>query len=173
MPADGIEITVDTRAVEKALLALPMKMRGPAMTKALRDAGQIMLDAVVAHTPERTDEEMPNSNSLPPGILKADMHMQVILGDTPAVKVGPTSIAGHVARWQNNGWVLTSHGRSKRSRTKIRAIPGKHFLEAAFDETAETAINVFALTLADAVFGTGSELEGAGPENTSLDVDFD
>jgi hypothetical protein len=172
---DTIDLILDTREMDAALKALPAKLAERAMRAALHAAGDVMLDAVVAHTPERTDEEMPNSDSLPPGILKADMHTEVLVGGSyaPRVKVGPSKIAGHVARWQNNGYTLTSHGRSKSGRRAIRAIAGQHFLEAGFDESAETAVNMFCATLGDELFGAGAELENARPNDNSFDVEFD
>ena len=172
---DGVEFVVDTRELDAALTALPRKLAGAAMRAALQAAGDVMLEAIEAHTPERTDEETPDSTSLGPGILKADMHTEIQVNSKfmPRVKVGPSSIAGHVARWQNNGYNLTTHRRSRAGRKVIRAIPGKHFLEAGFDESAETAVDVFCATLADEVFGTGAGSEGAGPEGNSRDVEFD
>ena len=85
-------------------------------------------------------------------------------------KLGKANKTGRVAYWQNNGWTLTGHG-NWRSRKAIRAIPGKHFLEAAFDESAETATNVFLATLADGLFGTNEGLDA--PEWNSHDVEFD
>ncbi len=161
--ADVIDFSVDTRDFEKALKALPKKLREVAMQHALQAAGDVMLDPIVALTPERTDEEMPNSNALTPGIAKADIHTEVELkGESPRVKVGPSRIAGYVVRWQNNGYMLTSHGkRSKRN--AIRAITGKHFLEAGFDESIEKAIDTFVTVLGDEVFG--KEEGDSRPEN--------
>jgi len=90
------------------------------------------------------------------------MHTEIQIGSQfpPRVKVGPSSIAGHVARWQNNGWILTSHG-SKARRKQIRQIPGKHFLEAAFDESAQDAVDKFLEVLGAGLFGG----EGTLPED--------
>jgi hypothetical protein len=178
--SDTIDISVDTRELDAALTALPKKLRGAIMAKALQLAGDVMLEAIVVNAPERTDEPTPEGDSLEPGILKADMHTEVVVPNSdglvangrgfssglPRVKVGPSKIAGHVARWQNNGWNLTSHGKKGKV---IRAIPGKHFLEAGFDESADRAIDVFLDSLWNDLFNT----ENAGPEWNSLDVDFD
>lgn len=73
------------------------------MQRALQAGGDVMLDAVVDETPERTDEETPDGDSLPPGILKASMTTEVIVPNAdglvrqdkgwgagnPRVKVGP------------------------------------------------------------------------------------
>ncbi len=170
---DTIDIKIDTRELERALKALPEKLRESAMRKALQAGGDVMLEAYVEHAPERTDEPTPGSDSLPPGILKADIRTEIQLGNgnrNSRIKVGPGKIAARVARWQNNGWNLTTHG-SKGNRRVIKAIPGKHFIEAAFDESSETAVDVFCATLGEALFGTAGEgLDTA--ENDSHDVEF-
>jgi hypothetical protein len=174
MEPDTVELEIDTRALDAALKDLPTRVAGNAMKKALQAAGDVLLAAIVAHTPERTDEEVPasagswfgssgsGSTSLPPGILKADMHTEVQMGkgsQPPRVKVGPTSIAAHVARWQNNGWNLTKGGKRRKDRNGnfrgsgkvIRAIPGKHFMEAGFDESSEAALETFLAALAQGI----------------------
>jgi hypothetical protein len=160
--ADEIELRIDTREMERALKDLPNKLLKAIMSGSLQAAGDVMLEAVVAHTPERTDEETPEQTSLPPGILKADMHTEVQFSrkyGTARVKVGPSrAIGGLVAYRVNNGWTLTGHGKSAR---KIRSIPGKHFLEAAFDESAQAAIDVFIDDLGNSLgFGEGAMPEG-------------
>jgi hypothetical protein len=170
--ADEIELVVDTRELEAALRAVPDKLRGEAMRKALQAGGNVLLDAVFAHTPERTDEETPGSTALPPGVMKADMHTQIQMGSAsqpPRIKVGPSSVTGHVARWQNDGYTLTkghreSEKRKNASRRQIKSIPGKHFIEAAFDESAQTAVDMFLAVLGDNLLGTGAEDEGVGPD---------
>lgn len=175
MTEDGVELVVDTRELEAALRAMPRKFAGAAMREALQAGGDVLLEAIEAHAPERNDTETPGSDALPPGVLKADLHTEVVISTqyAPRVKVGPSPVTGHVARWQNNGFNLTTRGRSRASRKVIRAIPGLHFLEAGFDEAAETAVDVFCATLAEAVFGGGSALEGVGAESKSPDVEFD
>jgi len=160
--ADEIELKIDTREMERALKALPQKLLKAVMGGALRAAGDVMLEAVVAHTPERTDEENPESTSLGPGILKADMHTEIQFSrkyGNARVKVGPSrAIGGLVAYRVNNGWTLTGHGKSGQ---KIRSISGKHFLEAAFDESAQTAIDTFIDELGNSLgFGEGAMPEG-------------
>ncbi len=152
---DDFSISIDTRDLEAKLSALPEKVQKKALQKALQAAGDVMLAAVVIHTPERTDEPTPDSTSLPPGILKADMHTQVTVNQTSGavVKVGPTSIGGHVGRWQNNGWDLTVGGRKGKGGKVIRQIPGKLFMEAAFDESSPTALSTFYESLGSAING--------------------
>jgi hypothetical protein len=160
--ADEIELRVDTRELEAALKALPQRIARSAAGSALQAGGDIMLAAVVAHTPERTDEETPEQTSLPPGILKADMHTEIQFSrkyGNARIKVGPSkAIGGLVAYRQNNGWILTAHGKAGR---KIKAMPGKHFLEAAFDESADIAVNTFLGVLGENLLvGEDAEPEG-------------
>lgn len=172
--SDEITLTVDTRECERALMALGEKVRGNIMKQALQAGGDVMAEALEAHTPERTGEETPNGTSLPPGIMKADVTTETqTAGQYPTarIKVGFSSISAYVAYWQNEGWNLTKGGQrhiDKRGRVHgngkvIRAIPGKHFIEASFDESAETAVDVFTSTLWDLLF-SAPDLEGAGPE---------
>jgi hypothetical protein len=174
--ADSIDLRIDTRELERALTALPEKLARAIMGRSLQAAGDVMLEAVVALTPERTDEEMPGQTSLPPGILKADMHTEIQFSRSKgwaAIKIGPSKeIGGLVAYRINNGWILTAHGsKSKYGARQIRPIAGKHFLEAAFDESAETAVAVFVETLGEEIFGTPAE--PSAPEWNSHDVEFD
>lgn len=146
--SDELEFKIDTSQLDAALAKLPDHVQTRVLKNALESAGDVILEAIKAHTPERTDEPTPGSNSLPEGILREDMHAQVIVSETKGAKlrVGPTDIAGHVARWINNGWALTSHdGR------KIRDIPGKHFIEAGFDESAQGALDAMTDALAEGI----------------------
>lgn len=157
---DTIELVVDTRELDAALKALPLKMQGKIMREALQAGGDTLAECLESYTPERTDEETPEGTSLPPGILKADIKTEIQLGNgtyPPRIKVGFTKISRHVARWQNDGWNLTKGGQrhvGKDGRVHgngkiIRVIPGKHFIEAAFDESAESAIGEFLDKLAE------------------------
>lgn len=143
---DDLSFSIDTRELDKALSGLPEKVSKQIVEDALQAAGNVVLEEMVALAPERTDEMNPASNSLPPGILKADLHVDVSVSASGGanVRIGPTAVAGRVARWANNGFTLTGHGKSRRSRRIIRAIPGKHFVEGAFDVTAQRALDVLA-----------------------------
>jgi hypothetical protein len=146
--ADELEFKIDTSQLDAALSKLPDKVQKRIVVKALQQAGDVMLEAVKAQTPEQTDEPTPGSDALPPGILREDMTTEVTVSETKGarLRVGPTEIAGYVARWINNGWMLTSHdGR------KIREIPGKHFMESAFDESAQAALDAMTDTIADGI----------------------
>lgn len=159
--ADTMELSVDTRAMEQALVDLGEKLATKALRTALQAAGDTMLSPMVELCPENTEGVGPGSNSLPPGVLKADLKTDVFIGKNSGnVRVGPTADTGHVARWVNNGWILTSHGKKSGRHPIARKdgpnpIPGMHFLEAAFDESAEKATQVFLDVLA-------TEIEAAG-----------
>jgi HK97 gp10 family phage protein len=143
--ADGVTLEIDTRELEAALKALPKKVAKAKLQKALQLGGEVILEAMIANAPERTDEPTPDGDSLPPGVLKADLHTQVSSHeDGGSIKIGPSTITGHVARWVNNGWALTGH---KPGKKQIKEIPGKHFIERAFDESAEKAVNAFLTAL--------------------------
>lgn len=151
---DELHFKVDTSELDAALSKLPDKVQKRIVVNALQSAGDVMLTALKAHTPESTDEETPDSNSLPPGIMREDMHTEVTVSETKGarLRVGPTQIAGHVARWVNNGWTLTSHDGKK-----IKDIPGKHFIEAAFDETALSALDVLTESIAEGLANYNEE----------------
>ena len=157
---DDFTIDIDTKALDEMLAALPTKVQGKVMRDALQAAAEVILAPMKALAPERTDEETPDSTSLPPGIMKHDLTTQVQMGTQypPRVKIGPTEIAGHVARWQNNGWTLTGHGASRKGRKQIKAIPGKHFMEGAFDEAGEAALETFIEKLGEGI------VANSGPE---------
>ncbi len=146
--ADEIQLKVDTSALDEALSKLPKKVSIRVMRKALLTAGETILDAMKANAPVRTDEPTPNSSALPEGILREDLSTQVTVSESKGafVRVGPTALTAHVARWQENGWILTSH-----EGKKIKQIPGKHFMAASFDESAETALDAFIGTLAEGI----------------------
>jgi hypothetical protein len=174
--SDTIDLKFDTRELDKALRALPNKLARAVAGRALQAAGDVMLEAVQANAPERTDEIGPESTSLPPGILKADMHTQIYFSrktGNAGIKVGPSKeIGGLVAYRVNNGWILTAHGAKKKyGQRQIRPIAGTHFLEAAFDESVEVATAVFLETLADNLFGVDEGNDA--PEGNSHDVEFD
>jgi hypothetical protein len=157
MPEDA-DLIINTKALDEALSKLSDKVQKEFVTKALQAAGDVILQAMVTLAPERTDEQTPDSTSLPPGILRADLHTQIIVGSSGArVKIGPTEVAGHVARWQNNGWILTGHGKSKGGRKRIKDISGKHFIEQATDEAGQAALDAAVASLTESLAGTGTD----------------
>jgi HK97 gp10 family phage protein len=134
-----LEITVNTKELEQLLEHLPQKIANQYLRSAAQKAGDAILAPMKALTPERTDEKTPNGNSLEPGALREDLTTQVTLTKHGVrVKIGPTAATAHVCRWQNNGYMLTSHNGKQ-----IKQIPGKHFMEGASDESGQTAVDAF------------------------------
>jgi hypothetical protein len=156
--ADELSITIDTRALDEALSKLSEKIQKRVLKNALQAGGDVILEEMRTLAPERTDEPTPDSTGLPPGILKADLHTQVTVNATTCanIKIGPGDIAGHVARWQNNGYNLTTHGK-KRGRKVIKAIPGKHFIEAAMDTAGQKALDAMIGSIALALTENNGE----------------
>jgi hypothetical protein len=148
---DDISLKIDTSQFDAMLTALPTKVAGRIMKDALQAGGDVLLASMKALCPERTDEPTPDEDSLPPGILREDLHTQVTVTSTTGarLRVGPTDIAAHVARWQENGWMLTLHNGKK-----VRQIPGKHFMAASVDEAGEAAVDAFVARLAEGLNGT-------------------
>ena len=143
------DLKIDTSKFDAKLAQLPLKVSGKIMRDALQAGGDVLLGTMKALAPERTDEPTPNSDSLPPGILREDLHTQVSVSATQGarLRVGPTEIAGHVARWQNNGWMLTR--KTKNGKKQIREIPGRFFMESSVDESGEAAVDAFVQKLAE------------------------
>ena len=201
--ADSFELNVDTRELEAALERLPKKLAGKILGLALEAGGAVLLEAVVEETPERTDAETPDGDSLPPGMLKAAMTMEVNAPNeegfvrngrgssraNPNVKVGPQKVGksnkfGRVAYWVNNGWVLTGRATRKdagadrgnrgwKKGKQIRPIAGQHFLEKAFDKSADKAVDAFLGTLARGLFNEQDQSGISYPDHNSRDVEFD
>jgi hypothetical protein len=143
---DDFSLKIDTSKFDEMLTALPTKVAGRILRDALQAGGDVLLESMKALCPQSTDEPTPESNSLPPGILREDLHTQVTVNSTTGarLRVGPTEITAHVARWQENGWMLTLHNGKK-----VRQIPGKHFMAASVDEAGEAAVDAFVAALAD------------------------
>ncbi len=158
---DDIDLKIDTSQFDAMLAKLPTRVAGKIMKDALQAGGDVIVTTMKALAPERTDEPMPDSTGLPQGILREDLHTQVAVSATQGarVKVGPSEIAGHVARWQENGWMLTGHGKSKSGRKRIKQIPGKHFMAAAADEAGEAAVDAFVAKLAEGLTAATEETE--------------
>jgi hypothetical protein len=153
---DDLSINIDTKALDEALSALPVKVQAKILRPALQAAGDLIVDRVRALIQDKCPERTPDSNALPVGIVKEDIHAVVTVGQTSGanVKIGPSDIAGYVVRWQNNGYNLTTHGR-KRARKVIKAIPGQHFLESGTDEGAQAAIDALMAGIADGLQAEG------------------
>jgi hypothetical protein len=181
---DDISFTIDTSEIEKALVGMSENLAGGIVREALEEAGEVMLDAIRDLAPVRIDERTPNSTSLPPGILKEDIHLAVIVkpGRIPKVVIGPTDIAKHVLYWIENGFdhVEFSGNRVARRRNStrnldskrvgyggkfVRHIEGRHFVAAGFDESNEAAVQTLIDKLGQIIFGrSDNSLEGIGME---------
>ena len=150
MAADEhLSLDVDTTMLEEMMRSLPDAVARKAMRKALRAAGQEILNPMITLAPERTGTPTPKGDSLPPGVLKADLGTRIRLEeDGGSVFIGPSRDTAHVARWINDGWTLTGHKPGKKT---IRDIPGKHFIEGAADEGAQRAVNAFTDTLMEEI----------------------
>ena len=74
--ADDIRIDVNTKELEAKLEALPRNVAQRKLREAVQAGGEVILRAMVANAPERTDEPTPDSNSLPPGMLRADLQVE-------------------------------------------------------------------------------------------------
>src|SRR5579863_3084621 len=133
---------------------------------ALNDSGRFMQaavkQAVVERAPRGASGEPrpykdPNGNSIMPELLVEDIDIDPWVksnGQSANVAVGPTELSQHVARWINDGWLHTHGGHRKTDKRpsgtgiEDEHIPGTHFMEAGFDESAQTALNTFTTTLA-------------------------
>jgi len=151
--ADGFTITINTAELDAALKALPSRVEAEAAVRpALQAAGDVMLAPMKTLCPVRTDEaESSDSTALASGVLQYSLTTEVLLGKryAPRVKVGPPSETSHVAWWIENGF---DNVKSKKH------VSGKHFMAAAFDESAEAAVGVFVETLsANLALGKGGE----------------
>jgi hypothetical protein len=138
---DDFEITIDTKEVDAMLAAMPLKLAKGAVREALQAAGDVMLGPMKSLCPERTEgTEDESSNALQPGVLKESLTTQVQIGSVrpPRVKVGAPIETNQVAWLVENGFMsVKAH----------RQIPGVHFMAAAFDESAEAAVNILVTEL--------------------------
>lgn len=177
MQIEDITLDVDTRALDDALSRLPMVMQKKVLRKALEAAGDVLLESIRGHAPER-QQDTPGG-SIPPGILRADLHTDVEVSEKSGavVRIGPTTITGHVARWINNGFTLTTHG-SKRGRSAVKRkdgkpnpIPGTYFMERGTDEASERALEVLTSTIAEGI-GIALHQVSTGFEGDGKDEDY-
>ena len=144
---DDFDIKIDTSEFDSLLAKLPAKVSGRIMKDALQAGGDVILASMKVLAPEQTNEPTPGSNALPPGILREDLHTQVIVSPTKGaaqVKVGPTEIAGHVARWINNGLDANAAQTANRLSKSLASTLWKQ----PCDEAAEIAVEAFATSLA-------------------------
>lgn len=165
----SLELQIDTADLVKRLEGLTQKVAKEVLTGALTESGTIMQQAikqaVIDRAPRGASGEPrpyhdPNGNSIPPELLAEDIDIDPYVksdGHTANVEVGPTELTQHVARWINDGWMHTHGGRRKTEHHKNGKgiedgqIPGTHFMEAGFDESAQAALNTFTGTLAKGI----------------------
>ena len=155
---DDLTVKIDTSEVEKALVAMPERFARKAARGGLQAAGRVMLGSMVALCPVRTETPVTKNNtSLAPGVLKEGLTTQVQFSkkDAPRVKVGPPSETAHVAWWIENGF---DNVKAKRH------IEGKHFMSAAFDESAEKAVAVLLEDLSTTLDVNSGTDSGTGTE---------
>jgi hypothetical protein len=148
MPDEELSFSIDTSGFDEALAQIDAKVATGIMRDALQAGGDVVLAEMktLASEFDKSPIRTPDSNALPVGILEYDLTTDVyVKNGSGNVRVGPTKISGHVARWINNGWTLTGH---KPGKKEIREIPGKHFIEAALDVTGQAAIDAIATTIA-------------------------
>jgi hypothetical protein len=164
----NLELQLDTSDLVRRLDGLAQKVAKEVLTVALTDSGHVMQaaikQAVIDRAPRGASGEPrpyhdPNGNSITPELLAEDIDIDPYVnsnGQSANVEVGPTELTAHVARWINDGWMHTHGGRRFKNAAKTHRgpgiedeqIPGAHFLEAGFDESAQTALNTFTSTLA-------------------------
>ena len=162
--ADGFDMSIDLSELDAMLTALPQEVQIKVARKALKRGGDVMLGALLGHTPMLTEHQK-GSDSLAPGELKAHATTTVQIGtkgEIARVLVGFDSDVAHIARFVNDGHLQVAGGRlkpgggagkrhrssSKRGRV-VNYVPGKHFLEAAFDESANKAVSVLLTTIGE------------------------
>lgn len=167
--SDHLEIQIDTSDLVRRLDGLSQKLAKEILNTALTESGEVMQaaikQAVIDRAPRGASGEPrpykdPNGNSIEPGLLAEDIDIDPYVksnGQSANVEVGPTDLTAHVARFINNGWVHT-HGGYRKSKSHKNGtgiedgnIPGTHFMEAGFDESAQTALTTFTSTLAEGI----------------------
>ncbi len=156
--SDGITLEMDTTELERKLNALTIPQESEIVEQSMRAAAEPMLASVQALTPVRTSELTPHTDSAPSGALLRDMHIEYRPGPVSRVRVGPSHRYGYLARWINHGFELKTHRKS--GRKMIGRVPGRHFLEQAFDasisEATEKLLSGIAEQLSDKIDGVSA-----------------
>lgn len=164
-----LDMQIDTSDLVKRLEGLTKKVAAEVLTTALTESGHVMQAAIKQAVADRAPRGAsgeprpyrdPNGNSIPPELLAEDIDIDPYInrnGETANVRVGPTELTEHVARWINDGWVHT-HGGKRKSKSHPNGkgiedgqIPGTHFIAAGFDESAQAALDLFTGTLAKGI----------------------
>lgn len=163
--ADGITFKIDSSKFEALLKAMPQRVARRAVRNALKAGGAVLLEAMKAECPVRTDAPTPGSDALPPGILKADLTttVQVNTKYPPRVIVGPTSDTAYVAWWIEQGFDHYGGGRKGKG-TKGKHVDANPFLTRAFDSSIQSAVDAMISSLStsleqDLTSETGSSNE--------------
>ncbi|MGA2650417.1 MAG: HK97 gp10 family phage protein [Terracidiphilus sp.] len=148
--SDGIALKIDTSKFEELLKAMPQRVARRAVRQALQAGGDVLAEAIQANCPVRTDTPTPGSDALPPGILAADISVQVVVGtkDDPTVKVGFSRDTAHVANWIENGFDHVEGGKKRKGGKATKHIDANPFMQRAFDESAEHAVDALTESLA-------------------------
>jgi hypothetical protein len=148
--ADGLSLKIDTTKFEALLKAMPQRVARRAVRQALQAGGDVIQEAMVAEAPQRTDAPTPGSDALPPGILKADLSVQVTVGtkDDPIVRVGPSRDTAHVAWWIENGFDHVEGGRKRKGGKVTKHIDANPFMLRAFDSSISSAVDAMISSLA-------------------------
>jgi len=167
--SETFALSIDTSDLIKRLEQLPQKVAKGVAIDALTDAGHVMQtaikQAVVDRSPrgasgEPREYKLPNGNSIMPELLAEDIDIDPMVSKgnkSCNVEVGPTQLTGHVARWINDGWMHVHggrrflHGKNRGKGIEDEQIPGTHFMEAGFDESAKAATDVFVTKLATGI----------------------
>jgi hypothetical protein len=147
---DGLNLKIDTTQFEALLKAMPKRVARRAVRQALQAGGDVLQEAIAAECPVRTDTPTPGSDALPPGILQADISVQVTVGtkDDPIVRVGPSRDTAHVAAWIEAGFDHVEGGRKRKGGRVTRHIDANPFILRAFDSSISSAVDAMISSLA-------------------------
>jgi HK97 gp10 family phage protein len=158
--SDDIEVTVSgLDELGEQLEQLDLALQKRILFASLKSAGEVFLAPMKERCPVSVDAvaESTNTTRLVQGALRRDLKVRAKADRAaPTVYVGPGKDTFHVARWIENGFDLTTHGR-KRQRRVIRHIKATPFIRPAFDANTEKAVEAFANALND---GLQAELGG-------------
>jgi hypothetical protein len=126
--------TETVTGLTETITALDAARLQPALERAAGAAIAIVADAITSRTPVRT------------GQLQGAVQVSVLPAGPGAVArtAGFKNKEGVIAMWLEYGWMLTSH-----DGVPIHPVAEKPFMRPAFDESAATAIDVFAQVLSD------------------------
>ena len=159
--ADLFNVEIDTADFERKLTELGVKMAKKVIKAAVINGGRVLQQSVITHAPERTDN-VQGGNALPPGALKADIHMDVHMipeKESAVVRVGPGKDTKYVGWFLEEGHNITTRGGSRKGRKVIGHVPPHKFMVPAFDAASNEALAAVTDTIMEAV----AEEESAEP----------